>query len=221
MKSWWKSWSEVQSARINALSLRERVLLFLSVMAACMALVDVLWLEPALAAHKQLTQRFEKQSAELQRLREALRSVSKPVDTNKTVRAEMADVKSHLDAVNQTIKDAVPTATGVTPLTQALVQLLRRYEGLTLVRTSAVAPEVAAAKAAQAAGAGVAASTMAVGLTRQGVELTVSGPYPELTRYVQTLETALPNVRWGVMKLKSDKLPPELTLQLFLVGVQP
>ena len=220
MKRWWQNWSEVQFGRINALSLRERVFLFLSVMAACAALVDVFWLEPALEAHKQLTQRFEKQSAELQRLREALRSVSKPVDTNKTVRAEAADVKSRLDAVNQTIKDAVPTATGVTPLTQALVQLLRRHEGLTLVRTSVVAPE-ATAKAAQAAGAGAAASTMAVGLTRQGVELTVSGPYPELTRYVQTLETALPNVRWGVMKLKSDKLPPELTLQLFLVGVVP
>ena len=219
MKRWWQNWSEVQFGRINALSLRERVFLFLSVTAACVALVDVLWLEPALEAHKQLTQRFEKQSAELQRLREALRSVSKPVDTNKTVRAEVADVKNRLDAANQMIKGAVPTATGVTPLTQALVQLLRRHEGLTLVRTSALAPEAAAAQAVQPAGAGAAAAT--VGLTRQGVELTVSGPYPELTRYVQTLETALPNVRWGVMRLKSDKLPPELTLQLFLVGVVP
>lgn len=221
----WKSWSDVQFARINTLSLRERVFLFLTVLACCVALVDVLWLSPALVAHTQLTQRFAKQNAELQRLRDALRTVARPVDTGKAVRDEMAGVKSRLDTVNQTIRDVLPAATEVTPLTQVLVQLLRRHEGLTLVRTSAVAPEAAVAKAAQAVGAGAGAGANTgvspVGLTRQGVELTVSGPYPELTRYVQTLETALPHVRWGIMKLKSDKLPPELTLQLFLVGVPP
>jgi MSHA biogenesis protein MshJ len=171
--------------------------------------VDVFWLSPAQLAHQQLTQRFEKQRAELQRTRDTLKTVARPVNTSQAVRDEMAGVKSRLDAVNIDIKDMLPTATQATPLAQVLVPLLRRHEGLTLVRTSAVAPE-AVAKTAQVGG-----------LTRQGVELTVSGSYAELTRYVQTLEQALPYVRWGVMKLKSDKLPPELTLQLFLVGVQP
>ncbi|MDO8262775.1 MAG: hypothetical protein Q7T21_06075 [Gallionella sp.] len=204
MTRWW----ETQSARINALSMRERVFLFLSVMACGMALADVLWLSPAQMAHKQLTQRFDKQSAELQRARNELKTVATPVDTNKAVRDEIAVVKTRVDTVNQNIKGVLPSATEVTPLAQVLVHLLQRHAGLTLVRTSTMAPEAAA-------------TTTPVGLTRQGVELTVSGPYPELMRYVQTLETALPHVRWGIMKLKSEKLPPELTLQLFLVGVQP
>lgn len=219
MKSWWKSWWGKQSARIDALSLRERVFLFVSVIAGCMALADVVWLSPAQVAHKQLTQRFDKQSAELQRARAELKTLANPGDTNKAVRDEIAAVKSGLDKVNQTIKDVLPSATQATPLAQVLVHLLRRHEGLTLLRTSTVAPEAAVAGAAQAVGSGAAA--LPVGLTRQGVELTVSGSYPELTRYVQTLEKALPHVRWGTMKLKSDKLPPELTLQLFLVSVQP
>jgi MSHA biogenesis protein MshJ len=219
MNAGWRSWLDLQFARINALSLRERAFMFLSVMAAGAALLDVLWLSPAQLAHQQLTQRFEKQSTELQRLRDALKTVAKPVDTNKAGHTEIADINSRLAAVNQSIKEVTPVAAQATPLTQVLVQLLRRHEGLTLVLTSAVAPEVAAAKAAQGAGAG--AAVMPAGFTRQGVELTVSGSYAELTRYVQTLETALPYVRWGVMKLKSDKLPPELTLQLFLVGVTP
>ena len=215
MKRWW----ETQAARINALSLRERVFLFLSVMAACMAVADVLWLSPAQVAHKQLTQRFDKQSAELQRTRDELKTLAKPVDTTKALRDEMAALKTRLDTVNQNIKDDLPAATEATPLSQVLVHLLRRHAGLTLVRTATMAPEAALAKAVQTGGA--AATATPVGLTRQGVELTVSGPYPELMRYVQTLETELPNVRWGVMKLKSEKMPPELTLQLFLVGVQP
>jgi MSHA biogenesis protein MshJ len=221
MKIWWKSWWAKQSARIDALSLRERVFLFVSVMACCMALVDVVWLSPAQVEHQQLTQRFNKQSAELQRVRDVLKTAARPVDGPKAARDEIADVKNRLDAVNQNITDVLPAATEVTPLAQVLVQFLRRYEGLTLVRTSAMAPEAVVGKGAQAVGAGAGPGAKFFGFTRQGVELTVSGPYPELTRYVQTLETALPYVRWGTMKLKSEKLPPELTLQLFLVGVQP
>ncbi len=212
MKRWWQT----QSARINALSLRTRVLLFLSVIAIGTAFVDGVWLSPAQVAHKQLTQRLDKQSAELQRARLELQSVAGPVDANQTLRDEIAAVQIRLDAVNQTIGNVSPMATTSTPLAQVLVQLLRRHEGLTLVRTTAVAPQMASGKDAQTIGAG--AAVRPVGLTRQGVELTVSGPYPELVRYVQTLENALPSVRWGNMKLKSDKPPPELTLQLFLVG---
>lgn len=204
MKRWW----ETQSARINALSMRERVFLFLSAMACGMALADVLWLSPAQTVHKQLTQRFDKQSAELQRARTELTTVAPPVDASKVVRDDVSAVQIRLAAVNENIKAVLPPATEVAPLAQVLVHLLHRHAGLTLVGTASMAPEVAS-------------TATPAGLTRQGVALTVSGPYPELARYVQTLEKALPHVRWGVMQLKSEKLPPELTLQLFLVGVQP
>ena len=57
-------------------------------------------------------------------------------------------------------------------------------------------------------------------LTRQRLELTVSGPYPELMRYVRSLETALPYIRWAGFSLKSEKQVSVLTLHLFLVDVQ-
>jgi hypothetical protein len=56
-------------------------------------------------------------------------------------------------------------------------------------------------------------------VTRQGLELTVAGPYLELIGYVQTLERSLPALRWGGMKIVSDKQPVLLTLQVSLVGV--
>lgn len=214
MKRWW----EAQSARINALSLRERVFLFLAVIACSMALIDSLWLSPAQVAHKQLTQRFEKQSSELQRTRDTLRQTATPVDSHKPLRDEISTVAAQLDTTNSQIRGLLPTAADETPLTQVLNQFLRRHEGLTLVRTTALAPEAASVGNAVATPS---AAAMPAGLTRQGVELVVSGPYPQLMRYVQALETALPNVRWGSMTVKSEKSPPELTLQLFLVGVQP
>ena len=216
MTLWWKNWWGVQAGRINDLSLRERMFLFLSVLACCIALADVLWLSPAQLAHKQLTQRFEKQSADLQRARDELKTLARPVDVGRAARAEIAAVKTQLDSVNQTIQEVLPGSAKAAPLAQALTHLLRRQVGLTLVRTVAMAPEVSTVNAAQTTDAAV----LPVGLTRQGIEFTVTGAYPDLMRYVQTLETEMPQVRWGVMTLKSDKLPPELTLQLFLLEVQ-
>ena len=212
LKIWWG----LQSARINALSLRERIFLFVSVIACCLALADVLWLSPAQMLHKQLKQRFEKQSGDLQRAREALKANAKPVKVGATVGEQIAAIKVQLDAVNQNIKDVSPVTEQATPLTDVLVHFLSRHEGLTLVRITVEAPDGASVKPAAAGSAPALTPTAA--LTRQGVELTVSGPYPELVNYVQTLEKSLPHVHWGSMTLKSEKLPPELTLQLFLLG---
>jgi MSHA biogenesis protein MshJ len=213
MKRWW----EVQSVRINALSLRERIFLFLSIMACSVAVVDVIWLSPAKLSHKLLLQRFEKQSADLQRTREALKQVAQPVDSGKTVRNELTAVQTSLATLNQSINAVLPVQTEVTPLAQVLVHLLRRHEGLTLLHTAVLAAEVISVKTKSTQGGGAVA--LPVNFTRQGVELKVAGPYPELMRYVQALEKAMPEIRWGAMTLKSDAGQSELSLQLYLLGV--
>lgn len=221
MKAWWTSWWGLQSGRINALSLRERVFLFLSIMACCAALADAFWLSPAQMAHKQLAQRFQAQKAELQRVRDELKTVAKPVEADKTTRVQIAAVKARINLVDENIKEILPEAGTATPLAQVLTHLLRRHAGLMLVRTATLASQATAQNGGTGAGNNANAGALPPGLTSQGVELTVSGSYPDLTQYVQTLENEMPQVRWGSMKLKSDKLPVVLTLQLFLLGVQP
>ena len=101
-----------------------------------------------------------------------------------------------------------------TSLPDVLRHFLRRYPALSLVRTGNLAADAAiAATAATAARPGA--------VSRQGQELTVAGPYADLVRFVQTLETAMPDLRWGQLKLQAEQQPPELTLQVFLVGVRP
>lgn len=216
MKQWWLK----QAARIDALSLRERVFLFLSCLACCVALAYVLWLEPAQLAHAQMTQRFAAQGTELVRLREQLKNTPQPVDANKASRDELGVVLSQLDSVNQQIAGLLPAQGGGTALEQVLVQFLRRQEGLTLLGTSTLAQEAPAA-AASANAPTVGPAPAFSGLSRRGLELRVSGAYPELTRYVKTLENALPTLRWGLLHLRSEKQPPELTLQVYVIGVQP
>lgn len=207
MKRWWGK----QAARIDALSLRERVFLFLSVMACCMVLADVLWLSPAQTRHRLITQRFTAQDAELQTLREALKQSDGETGPGKLMREELAQVKASLEAVNRDISAVPSSILGTTSLSQVLVHFLRRHDGLTLVRATTLAADSAPAQVTQGGSP--------VSLTRQGIELTVSGPYPDLIRYVQTLEKSLPALRWGAMTLGGEKQPPRLTLQVSLVGV--
>ena len=210
MKAWWK----LQSARIDALTLRERVFLFVSILAAFIALADVVWLSPAQAAHTQLKQRFAKQGLELERLREETKTEALKPSPARLAREELVRIRTETDNINQQINQASASTTQGTPLAQVLEQFLRRHGGLTLVSTTTLAPDASAGKVPQAGG-------LPVGLSRTGLELTVSGFYPELVGYVQTLEKALPNLRWGKMKLTSDTQPPQLSLQVYVVGVQP
>lgn len=209
MKQQWQKLVE----RVDALSLRERIFLFVSVIATALALADVVWLSPAQTAYKQLTQRFAAQSSELDRLRTELRAVAQPVDSTKVIRDDIAAANLRLEALNAEIKLLVPMAQNGPALEQVLVQFLRKQDGLVLLGLNTTKPEVTPANGA--------APGSSAGLTKRGLELRVAGPYAELVRYVKTLEVALPSLRWGAMQLKSEKQPPELSLQVYVVGVQP
>jgi len=199
-----------QAARIDAISLRERILVFFTLVACLGGLANWAWLAPAQDARQQLIRQLDQQTLDLQKARADLSVMARPVTTDQTVRSDLADVKARLVAARQMLAELSlsPTVQSA-PLAELLGHLLRQQDGLTLLHTTtmtAVAP---------AAGASVA--VLPDRLVRQGVELTVAGSYTELARYVQTLEQALPQVRWGTMWLRSEKRPPELTLQLYLV----
>jgi len=224
-----KQWQQL-AQRIDAMQLRERVFLFLALIIGCLAVADTVWLTPAQAAYKQATQSHAAQGAELQRLRDELKAMAQPVDASKAVRDEIAAVNLKLQALNDEIKAVAPLAQGGPAIEQALVQFLHRQEGLTLVRTGTMkqqdttvsggptAASLTAAASAPAATPALASNGNQVVVTRRGLELTVSGPYAELTRYVQTLENALPTLRWGTLQLKATRQPPEMTLQVYVVG---
>lgn len=208
MKQWWQS----LAVRIDAMSLRERGFIFLSVILVVLAMADVLWLSPAQTVHRQVVQRHAAQAVELVRLRAEMIAVAQPVDANKSAREALAATQAQLQHVMQDIKTLAPVAESGPPLEQVLVQFLRRQPGLTLLSTATLAPEAISTSSAGAA---------VPGLTKRGLELRVAGPYAELNRYVKTLEAALPSLRWGVLTVKKGPQTAELTLQVFVVGVQP
>lgn len=206
MKAMWLA----QMAKLDALSLRERAFLFLTVLVCAGAVFDAVWLSPARGTHKQLLTQLEAQETDLQRLRALLKASAQPTDSTLAGRADLQKTDAALAQTNLEIKALLPGAEQA-PLEKALVHLLQRHEGLKLLKTAALPVEVAGPGASSGTG-------LPEGLMRQGVTLSVAGPYAELVRYVSALEVAMPHVRWGVMELKIDNGLPELTLQLHLLS---
>jgi MSHA biogenesis protein MshJ len=196
------------AGRIDALNLRERALIFWTVLICSLVLADQFWLSPAQIKQRQVAASVKQQSGELEVLRAQLgssKTLPAAVDTGQTVRAEMVSIQTRIESLNKDIARMSLGAGESDPLPKVLVHLLRRYEGLTLEHTATLAPEVGATPS----------------MVRQGIELTVSGSYGQLLRYVQALEQELPALRWGGMKLTSGKPASQLNLQVFWLAVAP
>lgn len=227
MKAWWK----IQSGRINALSLRERAFLFVTLIICLLALADTLWISPTQAAYRQTTLKLSTQNEELQRLRVELGSLysraatsNLATDPNQILRNDINTAKERLQVLDKAISELTQRAQNARSIEAPLMEFLRRQEGLTLLGTRTLGggdttPETAGLLSILSIASGTSPN-----LNKRGLELRVSGSYPQLSRYVRTLEEALPDLRWGQLEIRNTPIPsdkPELTVQVHVVGVSP
>lgn len=208
MNADWKK----QLARINALSLRERVMLFVSIAFVMVALADTLVWSPAAAKRKSLVAEQAAAAKELATLRQTLAdasSTSQPDTPRGQLLARIAHSRAELQAVDSQIQGHLGDGKRLASLPDLMDQVLRRHERLTLTRlvTSSERPTD---KSANHSGE--------TALRWQAVDLGVSGGYLDLVQYLGDLERALPELRWGPLEINSKQTPPELTVRLFLAG---
>jgi|GEM_PF-299474 len=204
---------ERQARRIDALSLRERAILFLSLVAVLAALFDTLVLSPHAARTRQRSEEAARQAAELSQLRGQF------VATSQGGSEPVAQLRRQLDSARaeRTRLDAQLRQAGSSGRGEALPIVLQRLlvqqSGLVLERLKLLDDAPAAGPQQPAI----------VGVSWQGVELQVQGSYRDLQRYLQTLERELPGLRWGEMHLNADggNGAPRLRAEIFLLKVQP
>lgn len=213
MNSVAKAWLNTQATRFDLLSLRKRSCLFIILFACFLATFHIVGLVQAQSAHDAVVLLLEKQELDLQKARVDLKSSNASGGSDDLARTELEALRNSIKVAKQLMQNFSATSSSAPPLAETLVHLLRRQDNLKLLQLATL-PDVTQARKE-------AVNALPAGLTLQGLELTVTGTYPELTRYVAILEQELKGIRWGTMKLKSEKLPPELTMQIFLVVIDP
>ena len=207
-----KALIQQQALRINALTLRERAILFLSLMAALAAAADALVLSPRMAEQKQLAQSLRQQASELVALRARLSGAAASADTPQSRKTrELQAARHQLQQTNAEIERLLAAGAG-TRLSEVLERLLKRQDRLTLQKLAAApASPATAATAASPGGA----------LPSRSVELVLRGGYHDLMRYVAEAEAALPGLRWAELTLTQQGDSNEMRALVVLLGENP
>ncbi len=200
--------------RINAMSLRERVLIFLMLAAALLAVVINLALDPLAAQRKSLADRLAEHQAQLQALHaqsQALAETLKqdPDAANRARLAELSERRSALQAEFAALEQGL-VAAGQMP--QLLRDLLGRHPNLSLVGIKTLPPRALDGEAAQ--------TDKNAAVYVHGVELTVEGRYPDLVAYLADLERSRWRMYWGGAQLAVQQYPlSHLTVTLYTLSL--
>ncbi|MBV8035721.1 hypothetical protein [Roseateles sp.] len=204
---------ERQAQRIDALSLRERSFLFLSLLAVLAALFDTLVLSPHAARTAQRREEAARHAAELGQMRDQFVAASQgSSDPVARLRRQLDGARTERARLDEALRRAGSASAGE-GLAVVLQRLLAQQPGLVLERLRLLDDAPVAGEHQPALD----------GLSWQGVELQVQGGYHDVQRYLQALERELPGLRWGQMRLSAGggNEASRLQAELFLLKVHP
>ena len=199
-----KALLEQQARRINALSLRERAIMFVSLGVALVAAADALVLSPRMQEQKALASQLRQQAGELVALRAELAGTGAAETAPARLLRLLQTAQAQQRTLDAEIERRLATDAAGTRLPDLLERVLRRHDRLTLLRlaTAATPPHQASAPT----------------LPLQGVDIGLRGAYNDLTQYVAAAEQALPGLRWGELSIVAGADgAAELTARVYLL----
>jgi len=202
--------------RINAMSLRERVLIFLAVAVVLVAIADSVFFDPILRRQKASSQKIQQQQDEIRAMQAQLQAFAQArlSDGANAKRQRFEKRKVELAALNREI--AASQRELVTPeqMAKMLSEIVKRNPNVELVSMR----KLAAAGLSPAATPDSAPEGSA--LYRHGIEIAVSGTYLNMLSYVSQLERLSAKIVRGNMDLQAG-VYPKVTLRITLYTLSP
>jgi MSHA biogenesis protein MshJ len=227
------------SARIDALSLRERVMVCGAGIAIVLFVIYQLGMAPLLARQQvlraTLSQHQSRAAAADAEITTRMAAFSANPDV--TVLEQIAELKKQTTALQSSLQAVQRGLVPPQKMAVLLEQLMRansklRTVSLRTLPVSGLSEMTAAAKAPGAQPQGMApaaamATTAALGapkprelLYRHGVELVVQGSYLDMLSYMESLQALPSQLFWGRLQLDADNYPTAtLTLTLYTLSL--
>lgn len=201
------------AARVDALTPRERVILFVTGLVLVWGLADTLLLGPGQRQRQELSRQLAELGQRATVAQQALDSLANRPD-------RQAEATRRRDALRQEVTTRLQAAATLRghlvearDMPRVLENLLARQPGLRLVSLKTLTPEPLTPATGGEADSGDAA------YFRHGVELTLEGGYAALTDYLRGLEQAPLGVLWARADLDASEHPQlRLTLLLYTLS---
>jgi MSHA biogenesis protein MshJ len=216
------------ATRIDALTLRERVLLFAAIAASTIFIVYFFGLGPMFAKQELLRTRIVQQQNNLEGIDNEIRAKveAAQVDPDAPARARIRATRAQLDGLAislRAMQNGLVPPERMAPLVDGILRANGRLQ-LVALRTLPVEPVLGAAKP-QTAPASAAAQPETSGkqgalLYRHGVEVTVRGNYLDMIGTMAALEAMPTQLFWGRAQLEAETWPASrLTLTLYTLSL--
>ncbi|MEW6020687.1 MAG: hypothetical protein AB1807_00975 [Pseudomonadota bacterium] len=229
-----EQWTKL-ATRIDALSLRERIMVFAALAAAIVFLTHFFALGPLLRKQDMLNAQISQQNNNIEGIDNEIRArvEAAQTDPDAQVRTRLAAVRKETEELSGQLRAMQNGLVAPERMAPLLDSILRANGRLTLVsmrtlpvesvleasrRAAGTAPE--ATPAAPAATPANATPGTAELLYRHGVEITVRGNYLDMIAYMNTLEGLPTQLFWGRAQLEAETWPASrLTLTLYTLSL--
>jgi MSHA biogenesis protein MshJ len=204
--------------RLDAMSLRERVLIFLAVAVVIVAIADSALFEPILLRQKVNSQRIQQQDDEIRTMRVQVQAYAqaRTGDNTSAKRQRLEKRKLELAALDRELAakqgDLVPPER----MAKMLSEIVKRNPDIELVSLRTLA----ASGLTQSLTAVLGPAPGGLAMYRHGIEIAVSGSYLKMLNYVGELERLPAKIMWGNMELQAGAYPV-VTLKITLYTFSP
>ena len=221
MKQQW----EKTSAKVDAMSMRERALIFATAVVLALSLVNTLLLEPLFVRQKALRTQVSQQQqmmSEVQLQITAVQQQNSP-DSTSPQRVQINQIRQEIAEGDVYLKSSRERLVQPEKMAEHLRQLLNKNNRLQLLalQTLPVTPllEQPGAKGADQS-RDVQAVTQEKQVFKHGVQLTLRGNYLDLLPYLSALEKLPQQMYWARAQMKVAQYPTaELTLILYTLSL--
>jgi len=216
------------AGRFDALSLRERVMVFAAVMVAVVALAYTLAIEPQLVRQKRIGAAMLQKQSEMKAFEAQVAKLigGGELDAGRSGRERMARLRAEVNALDARVADEERKFTAPSQVRAVVEGLLARNRGVALVEMKTLAVDTLAAGAKPGAlPAKAVPAKPAPGerlIYRHGLEVTVSGSYLELLAYARDLEKLPKQLYWGALELDAASYPKvSMKLTVYTLSLDP
>jgi len=221
MLAYFEKWSD----KVDVLSLRERILILIAVLAVVYLIVYITLLGAVLDRQQLLKKQIRADARQSVSMRQQIQAIlSNPsLDPDSDNRKKLAELKEKQALASASLADMHRQLVSPDKMAGLLKDVLKKNQQLKLIALKTLAPvEInPQSKAVNGPRAIDSKSSEAkVSLYRHGMELKVQGRYLDLLSYLHTLETLPWHMLWGRISLVADKYPQStLTITIYTLSL--
>jgi MSHA biogenesis protein MshJ len=204
--------------RLDAMSLRERVLIFLAVAVVIVAIADSALFEPILRRQKANSQSIQQQEDEIRTMRTQVQAYAqaRTGDSANAKRQRLEKRRVELAALDRELAAGQSELVPPERMAKMLSEIVKRNPDVELISLRSLA----ATGLTQSLTPIPSSAPSGLALYRHGIEIAVSGSYLKMLSYVGQLERLPAKIMWGNMELQAGAYPV-VTLKITLYTFSP